>query len=323
MAVPETSTAQLDDATAEPKTGFMGLSGELRNFIYRLALVSKDPLLVYLDIDPEPEREETPEHLPTQHATERPSMFTNGRINIARPKPKPLDNPPTVALLQVSRQVRREARSIYYAENLFTIHNDFTKFYINSKLEETRQIERFRAWQIDLGDSLQWIKRLHVCTYKFIGAELVPYVMFATEHPDVSIEVSSMHGACARCEEDRTEPPELVPLAEKLAILKSPGWIEELQAGNIEEMCIWRHRDNPTRVPPHGAHYTIVGPRWYYRVVKVSYGIEASRRIKGARKWQELCEKLSQHYEFTLEPLKLRKGPSYLMKVAPRHRSER
>ncbi|KAF2495839.1 hypothetical protein BU16DRAFT_526391 [Lophium mytilinum] len=321
---PEKSTVQLNDGTSEPKTGFMSLSGELRNIIYRLALVSKNPLLVYLDIGPDLERKETFEDPPALLYRWGITKTRKGHPSIPRPKPKLLSNAPTVALLQVSRQINREAKSIYYGENLFTLHNDFSKYYMNSDLEENRWVKRFQEWQTDLGDSLQWIKRLHICTYRFSGPELVPYVMFAIEHPDISIEVSNIQGACFRCEnsgEELDEHAELVPLAEKLAILKDPGWIEELRAGNIEDMRLWRYHDPPTRAAPF-AHYTINTRKWQYRVDKVSYGLEASRRIKGARAWQELCDKLSQSYEFVLEPLKARKGPRYTIHVAPRLQSE-
>jgi hypothetical protein len=288
---PEAAVTPSGEVTSTSKTGFFSLSGELRNIIYRLALVHESALYVYVG---------RPHHVMTDA----------------------LNDPPARALLHVSRQIRLEASSIYYGENMFSIHNDNGPYTQKDK-RRTANVTNFQTWLADLGENARWIKRLHICTTHCSGfsdtMDIAAYVKFAAQHPDVSVEVNEE--LCARCDSwsPMSATMNLVPLAQKLALLNMPAWVDEIKAGNIAGMRVMVIQNTPPSSLwlPFGAP----NPRWIFRLASVSYSIEATKQLKGMGKWQALCEKLSLSSSFELMPGSSR-GSRFSMRVAATPRDD-
>ncbi|OCL10499.1 hypothetical protein AOQ84DRAFT_214789 [Glonium stellatum] len=273
-----------------PRVGFMDLSGELRNQIYREVLHFEDAIMVG-------QKSQTGD----RHAVRDSDSWAK-----------------RLSLLHISSQIRKEAISIYYGENTFL----YTGELLNHPAHLAKPIctaVRFRKWCEDMGaENIKWIKKLQIkfghcwtCNRPIPRwwpsssmCDIYPYVEFAVKHPNCELELAelrplhSFHANCACCHPRPGSAQDPVLFSEKTAIIKEPAWVEEIAAGNIVRIQAYIGRD--------------------VRVDKVIYAREASNRTNREDKWQELCDKLSLHYAFELKPESVRGGMRFMMQVQKR-----
>jgi hypothetical protein len=91
-----------------------------------------------------------------------------------------------------------------------------------------------------------------------------------------------------------------------MPIIKEPAWVEEIAAGNI------------VKIQAHIREDIRVDEVTYAREASNRINNEASNRIIGEDKWQELCDKLSLNYAFGLKPASVRGGTRFMMQVRKR-----
>lgn len=274
-----------------PRAGFMDLSGELRNQIYREILHFEGEIII----------------------GQKGQSGDRGTSRGSKPKAK------TLSLFQISSQIRKEAISIYYGENTF--------FYTGEILDRQGHIAkaictaaRFRKWYKDIGaESTKWIKKLRIglkhcwtCNHPLppcrpsTSYDIYPYVEFAVKHPNCELKLTELgppysrchlNCGCCRCPWPKTAI-DTVLFSERTPIIKEPAWLEEIAAGNIVKIQAHISRD--------------------FCVDKVIYAREASNHTNCEDRWQELCDKLSLNYAFDLKPESVRGGMRFMMQVQKR-----
>ena len=279
--------------TTTPRVGFMDLSGELRNQIYREVLHFKDEIII----------------------GQKGRRGNRGASRGSKPQAK------TLSLLQISSQIRKEAISIYYGENAF--------FYTGEILDRQGHLAkaictaaRFRKWCEDMGaENIKWIKKLQIglkhcwtCNRPLAPCrpskiyDMYPYVEFALKNPNCELKLAEprppysqchvhINCGCCSCPWPRTATDPVL-FSERTPIIKEPAWVEEIAAGNIAKIQAHIGRD--------------------FRVDKVIYAREASDHINREDRWQELCDKLSLNYAFDLKPESVRGGMRFMMQVQKR-----
>ncbi|OCK82654.1 hypothetical protein K432DRAFT_380266 [Lepidopterella palustris CBS 459.81] len=272
--------------TAAPIFTFMDLSGELRNQIYREALLSVDP------------------------------------IKVGQPRScNPVHRGGLPSLLRVSSQIRKEAISIYYGENTFNFSDESVNNLTPSK--RLCSAVRFRNWCEAMGvENIKWIKALNLtlihCPSCIIHrlrwswhyeCDIFPFVDFAVKHPNCKIQLCEpqTHRGCG-CGRHIIESPtiEKADFADMVKILNEPAWIQELESGNIVKILM---------------HFRRYGER--YEVSTVVYSRQASIRTSRENGWQALCDRLSLPYAFNLKPESVRGGMRFMMEVEKRQEPER
>lgn len=272
-----------------PRVGFMDLSGELRNQIYRDVLHFEDAIVI------------------GQNGQSGYRSAWRGNVSRAN----------TPSLLKISSQIRKEAISIYYGENTFL----YTGELISHQDRPAKPIctaVRFRKWCEVMGaENIQWIKKLQIkfghcwiCnrpvtpSWPSTICDIYPYVEFAVKHPNCELELAghrpsdslTAYWCYRRPRAETVIDPE--SFSERTPIIKEPAWVEEIAAGNIVKIQAHIDRD--------------------VRVNKVIYAREASNHIDREDKWQELCDKLSLNYAFDLGPESVRVGMRFMMQVQKR-----
>ncbi|OCK99225.1 uncharacterized protein K441DRAFT_209727 [Cenococcum geophilum 1.58] len=289
--IPDRDRSKVPTLTTTPRVGFMDLSGELRNQIYREVLHFEGEIII----------------------SERGRSGDRGVWLDSKPRAK------TLSLLQISSQIRKEAISIYYGENTF--------FYAGEILDRQGHLAkpicmaaRFRKWCEDMGaENIKWIKKLEIglkycwtcncplppCWPRTIY-DMYPYVEFAVKHPNCELKLTELwpphsrcytNCGCCSCPWTRTAVDPVL-FGERTPIIKESAWVEEIAAGNIVKIQAHIGRD--------------------ICVDKVIYAREASNHTNREDRWQELCDKLSLNYAFDLIPESVQGGTRFIMQVQKR-----
>ena len=266
-----------------PRVGFMDLSGELRNRIYREVLHFEGAIMIG-------QKDQSGDRGTSRHSDSRAK---------------------TPSLLQISSQIRKEAISIYYGENTFL----YTGEILNHQDHLPKAIctaVHFQKWCEDIGaENIKWIKKLQIrfrnywiCNrpppprWPSTICDIYPYVEFAIKHPNCELELAEVRPPLIFLINCGCYHPRSVLFSERMPIIKDPAWVEEIAAGNIVKIQAHIGRD--------------IG------VDKVIYARKASNRTNREYKWQELCDKLSLDYAFDLEPQSVRGGTGFTMHVQKR-----
>ncbi|PPJ56298.1 hypothetical protein CBER1_00667 [Cercospora berteroae] len=127
-----------------PRATFLDLPGELRNYVYRLALRRRGPITIVCSSS---------------------SALSSKRTNVKKPDPKQIElnsqqhdlRKGGPALLYVSKEIRREVSEIYYLENTFLFTN------------ATLQLRSIEAFHDQLGRLLKKFNHVQVCRSIQIG----------------------------------------------------------------------------------------------------------------------------------------------------------
>ncbi|KAF2495815.1 hypothetical protein BU16DRAFT_617353 [Lophium mytilinum] len=309
----DTRQAKPKDAAQVSRTGFLSLSGELRNVIYQQTLVYDEKIVVgWGDTKKKRQYQDPTAVLPTG----------------------------VPALLQVCRQIREEGLSVFYSENTFVLHYEFRAWELR---HSPRNFKRFMDWCAVLGHNIRWLKKIRLC-FSCTGntvemwrgkLDILPLLEFAVDHSDVSIEVTEVwvpdcwHGGreciCVRpalsghscvcefrqkglsgcCCTSRPGNTQLCQLADMFPILKSPEWIDEIRSGNIARLLVWL-------VTPPGLSRPLEA--FNPTVCQVTYGFHAAHQLKDKENLRFLCQKLSLPYCFDLRRQSLY-GTSFVKRV--------
>ncbi|KAF2495816.1 hypothetical protein BU16DRAFT_526363 [Lophium mytilinum] len=294
-------TSKSAQASKPAGTGFLSLSGELRNMIYEQVLIFSEKILVGYGNNKKPRKQRV------------------------RGAPRPPTGVP--ALLQVCRQIRQEGLSIFYSANTFALHEDndvirrdpgFELKFSGSKWYVTGRpaTGRFERWCASLGDSLRWLRSIHLC-YRFrktgysgywtvrYSGDFFQWVKFAVQHPDVAITIASEDTYCG-CVEGKGPASHLTTLADKIPILDEPAWVEGIRAGNITSFV------GLTARKTHD--FGNWEESWEVRVIEVAYRSQAQEEMD-EDDWQDICDDLSLGYEFEVQRKSARGKGQYGMIV--------